>query len=76
MTLKKKLLIALVVVALVAAAALYANRLLILQYSLGWHTDWKYPREPNHPVAWADGPATADKPAGAASAERHRHPGR
>ena len=62
MTLKKKLLIALVVVA-GAAAALYANRLLILQYSLGWHTDWKYPREPNHPVAWADGPATADKPA-------------
>ena len=61
MTLKKKLLIALVVVA-GAAAALYANRLLILQYSLGWHTDWKYPREPNHPVAWADGPATADKP--------------
>ena len=62
MTLKKKLLIALVVVA-GAAAALYANRLLILQYSLGWHTDWKYPREPNHPVAWADVPATADKPA-------------
>ena len=61
MKLKKTLVIALALVALVAAG-LYANRLLILQYSLGWHTDWKYPREPNHPVAWADGPATADKP--------------
>ncbi|MBK8360319.1 MAG: sulfatase-like hydrolase/transferase [Comamonadaceae bacterium] len=61
MKLKKTLVIALALVALVAAG-LYANRLLILQYSLGWHTDWKYPREPNHPVAWADGPATADMP--------------
>ena len=61
MKLKKTLVIALALVALVAAG-LYANRLLILQYSLGWHTDWKYPREPNHPVAWADGPAAADMP--------------
>jgi arylsulfatase A-like enzyme len=61
MTLKKKLLIAFLVLA-GASAVLYANRMLILQYSLGWHTDWKYPREPNHPVPWADGPATADKP--------------
>jgi uncharacterized sulfatase len=75
MKLKKTLVIALALVALVAAG-LYANRLLILQYSLGWHTDWKYPREPNHPVAWADGPATGGHAGGAAPAERHRHPGR
>ena len=49
MTLKKKLLIALVVVA-GAAAALCANRLLILQYSLGWYTDIRFARE-YHPVA-------------------------
>ena len=61
MKLKKTLVIALALVALVAAG-LYANRLLILQYSLGWHTDWKYPREPNHPVSWMDGPQKADMP--------------
>ena len=61
MKLKKTLVIALALVAMVAAG-LYANRMLILQYSLGWHTDWKYPREPNHPVAWADGPTAADMP--------------
>ena len=61
MNLKKTLVISLALVA-VAAAALYANRMLILQYSLGWHTDWKYPREPNHPVPWRDGPQKADKP--------------
>jgi uncharacterized sulfatase len=62
MNLKKTLLISLALVAVVAAVA-YANRMLILQYSLGWHTDWKYPREPNHPVPWMDGPQKADKPA-------------
>ena len=61
MKLKKILMITLGVL-VAAAATLYANRMLILQYSLGWHTDWKYPREPNHPVAWMDGPATPDKP--------------
>ncbi len=61
MKLKKPLVIALALAAMVAAG-LYANRLLLLQYSLGWHTDWKYPREPNHPVPWMDGPQKADMP--------------
>ena len=62
MKLKKILLVAAVIV-VGAVVLLYANRLLILQYSLGWYTDWKFPREPHHEVAWADGPATADQPA-------------
>ena len=54
------------IVALLALAALgtlgYAKRLLILQYSLGWHTDIFFPREANHAVPWAAGPATAALP--------------
>ena len=41
------------------AVGVYANRLLILQYSLGWTTDFKNPREANHPVPWIDGPVSA-----------------
>ena len=52
-----------VLLVLVALAALvYANRLLVLQYSLGWLTDIRHPREANHPVPWTQGPATAERP--------------
>ncbi|MFC6282669.1 MULTISPECIES: sulfatase [Polaromonas] len=50
-----------VVVAGLTALA-YANRIYLLQYSLGWYTDIMHPRDANHPVPWATGPATADKP--------------
>lgn len=43
-------------------AVAYANRIYLLQYSLGWYTDIMHPRDANHPVPWATGPATADKP--------------
>lgn len=48
---------ALAIAALGATA--YANRLLILQYSLGWKTDLAHPRAPNRPVPWQAGPASA-----------------
>jgi uncharacterized sulfatase len=35
----------------------YANRLLILQHSLGWYTDWENPRDAEQPVVWQPGPA-------------------
>lgn len=50
------------IVLMALAALVYANRIYLLQYSLGWHTDWKHPREPYHPVAWQAGPAAADAP--------------
>mgnify|MGYP000863012591 CR=1 FL=1 len=50
-------------VLLALAGLVYANRILILQYSLGWYTDIRYPRGPNQAVPWQQGPATADKPA-------------
>ena len=58
MKIKKKLAISLAVTAALAVGV-YANRLLILQYSLGWTTDFKNPREANHPVPWIDGPVSA-----------------
>ena len=58
MKMKKKLAISLAVTAALAVGV-YANRLLILQYSLGWTTDFKNPREANHPVPWIDGPVSA-----------------
>jgi uncharacterized sulfatase len=61
MNLKKTLVISLALLA-VAAAALYANRMLILQHSLGWYTDIRHPREASRPVSWTAGPAEADRP--------------
>lgn len=61
MKLKKTVAISLSVAAALALGA-YANRLQILQYSLGWHTDFKYPRDPNRPVPWLNGPATPAQP--------------
>lgn len=59
----RKILIAMGVVAAVLAIT-YANRMSILQYSLGWYTDIRHPREQNHAVPWMAGPAQAEKPAG------------
>ena len=61
MKLKKKLVISLAVAA-VLGAGVYANRLKILQYSLGWYTDINFPREANRPVPWVNGPASAAQP--------------
>jgi len=49
-----------VITVLCALAALlglaYANRLTVLQYSLGWYTDLMHPRAPNQVVPWQQGP--------------------
>lgn len=64
----RRLLIALLIVAGIGGLA-WSQRLLILQYSLGWHTDWKHPRGPNQPVPWTAGPAEPP-PAWATGSER------
>jgi len=61
MNLRKTLITAAVVAAGVGALA-YANRLTILQYSLGWYTDVRHPRDANRPVPWMAGPVKADPP--------------
>ena len=61
MKIKKKLAISLAVTAALAVGV-YANRLKILQYSLGWYTDINFPREANRPVPWVNGPASAAQP--------------
>lgn len=43
-------------------AIAYANRLYFLQYSLGWYTDIRFPRDANRPVPWTDGPQKAAVP--------------
>ena len=58
MKIRRTLTMVLLVLAALAALA-YANRLLVLQYSLGWMTDIRHPREANQPVPWMPGPATA-----------------
>jgi arylsulfatase A-like enzyme len=52
------------VLCLLAALLLLAwlNRLTVLQYTLGWHTDWHHPRAPNRPVPWMAGPEVAARP--------------
>ncbi|MDT8991696.1 sulfatase-like hydrolase/transferase [Curvibacter sp. APW13] len=64
MTTTRKWLLALIGLAALSAG-LYANRLVVLQYSLGWYTDLKYPRAPNHPVAWEQGPTPPEAPVAA-----------
>ena len=44
------------------AGVAYAERMVILQHSLGWYTDIVHPRAANRPVPWMNGPATAHKP--------------
>jgi len=61
MTWRKKLLILLMFMCAAGALA-YANRLYLLQYSLGWYTDWHHPRSPPQAVPWMQGPAAASAP--------------
>ena len=61
MTLRKKLLIAVAILGALLALA-YGNRLYILQYSLGWYTDFKHPRGPNQAVPWTQVPTAAAVP--------------
>ena len=58
----KKIIVIPVLVLLVLAAAAYAKRLTILQYTLGWHTDIMHPRAPNQAVPWLSGPQQAAQP--------------
>ncbi len=44
------------------AVLLYVNRLYVLQYTLGWHTDLMHPRSANIPVPWTQGPESAALP--------------
>ena len=48
----------------VLAAVGYTNRLTLLQYSLGWYTDIRFPRDENRPVPWRSGPENPAEPAG------------
>ena len=59
----KRLGIILAVLAALAGGA-YAARVPILLHALGFVTDLKHPRAPNHAVPWDEGPATAAAPAG------------
>ena len=61
MTWRKKLSYLLLFLGL-AGAVLYANRLYIFQYSLGWYTDWLHPRSPPQVVPWTQGPSAASTP--------------
>jgi len=48
---------------LIALGALaYANRIYVLQYSLGWYTDIRFPRDAYKETPWVQGPQTADAP--------------
>jgi uncharacterized sulfatase len=58
---RKVLLGSLAVVAGLGALAWF-QRLTLLQYSLGWYTDIRFPREANHPVPWMEGPTKAALP--------------
>lgn len=58
MTRSRKLLIALLLLSALLGLG-YANRLLLLQYSLGWYTDWKNPRSAPQDIAWTEGPTEA-----------------
>lgn len=54
----RKLLIGLALMSAVLGLG-YANRMLVLQYSLGWFTDWAHPRSAPQDVHWAQGPTEA-----------------
>ena len=40
----------------------WANRLVMLRYTLGWYTDLLHPRDANRAVPWQDGPSSASAP--------------
>ena len=43
-------------------AVVYANRIYVLEYSLGWYTDIRHPRGPYQEVPWVQGPLTQATP--------------
>lgn len=58
----RKILAAALLLVLGAAALAYANRLVVMQYTLGWLTDIRHPRAANRPVPWMSGPEQATQP--------------
>jgi len=53
----------LAVAALIALGALaYGNRIYLLQYSLGWYTDIRHPRDAYKETPWVQGPQQAATP--------------
>lgn len=59
---RRRVFVILLAVLAIAAAALYTQRLRVLQYTLGWYTDIAHPRAPNQPVPWQAGPDRATVP--------------
>ncbi len=59
----KKLGLALIGLLALGAMA-YANRIYLLQYSLGWYTDIRHPRDAYQETPWVQGPQTAAAPVG------------
>ena len=59
---RRKILITAAVVIAGLGGLAYAERMIILQHSLGWYTDIVHPRGAYRPVPWMEGPAKADKP--------------
>ncbi|MEI7514028.1 MAG: sulfatase-like hydrolase/transferase [Betaproteobacteria bacterium] len=47
---------------LALGAMVYANRIYVLQYSLGWYTDIRYPRDAYRETPWVPGPAVPAMP--------------
>lgn len=56
----RKLLIVLLFLSAVLGLG-YANRLQVLQYSLGWYTDWAHPRSAPQDIPWVQGPTAAQQ---------------
>jgi arylsulfatase A-like enzyme len=56
----RKLLLSLILLSAVLGFG-YANRMQVLQYTLGWYTDWAHPRSAPQDVAWQQGPAEAQQ---------------
>ncbi|MFM6991979.1 MAG: sulfatase-like hydrolase/transferase, partial [Rhodoferax sp.] len=61
MKIRQKLGLALLGLMALGALA-YANRIYLLQYSLGWYTDIRYPRDPYRETPWVQGPLTPAAP--------------
>jgi arylsulfatase A-like enzyme len=62
MTRRQRLAVTVLVLAALLALV-YANRMHLLRYSLGWYTDIVNPRDANRPVPWQAGPDAAIVPA-------------
>jgi len=58
----RKIVLGLLAAVVVLLGLAYVNRLHILKYSLGWYTDFRWPRDANRSVPWQAGPAQAQLP--------------